>query len=457
MHRIMAPPCGRAHWFLLPFAVLLLSVPAPLRAQATGAIRYERFTLPNGLDVLLAPDHNSQVAAVDVWYDAGSRDEPFAKAGLARLFERLMFAGSANVPPNGHASIVKSVGGHVTAEVDEEAARFGESLPSNWLSLGLWLEAERMRSLTITDSTVGQAKLELLEDLSRRVSEEPYTAAIVDGIGALYDSTTCPSYTHPTIGRVGSIATITPSEARAFFHDRFAPNNARLVVAGDFDPATTRQLIASYFGGIPRGPDAAPVSCGANRGAGPRTRTESDRLIGRIAVGQFYRVPPHDHADTPALELLGVMLSQGSGSRLAMALVRDAQAALGTQGGLLGDRRGPGAFGLFAIAAPDVSSDSLTALLAAQALWAASSQVTEADLQRAKEIYRATAVSGRERPEDVASQLQHSVTFHGTPDAVNTEPGLVMAVSLSDLRRVAKAWLNPDNALTLIVTPEARS
>jgi predicted Zn-dependent peptidase len=336
----------------------------------------------------------------------------------------------------------------VTAEVDEEAARFGESLPSNWLGLGLWLEAERMRSLAINDSTVGQARLTLLEDLGRRVTEEPYSAAIVDAVTGLYDSTNCRGYSHPTIGRVGSIAGLTAADAQAFFRERFSPNNARLVVAGDFDPASTRRLITDYFGGIPHGPEPVTATCTASLASGASTRKVSDQLVPGMAVGLFYRIPAHGDTDTPALELLGVMLSQGSGARLVTALSRDAGAAVGTQGGILRDRRGPGALGLFAIAGPGVTTDSLTSLLAQQAAWAASEGVTEADLARAKEIYRATAVSTRERPADVASQLQH---------AVNTEPALVMAVRLADIRRVAKRWLNPDNALTLVVTPAAAS
>ncbi len=457
-HCIAPRPIERASWLLAPILALLAFIGTPpLSAQETGAVVFERFTLANGLEVLLSPDHGSQVAAVSVWYNAGSRDEPPAKGGLARLFERLMFAGSANVPSGGHGNIIENVGGHVTAEVDEDIARFGESLPSNWLSLGLWLEADRMRSLAINDTTVGQARLALLEDLGRRVSEEPYSAAIVDGVAGLYDSTTCSGYSHPTIGRVGSIAALTAADAQAFFRERFTPNNARLVVAGDFDPATARQLVTTYFGDIPKGPEPAPTTCTVNRAPGASTRKVSDRLIGGTAVGLFYRIPGHSNADTPALELLGVMLSRGSGSRLATALSRDAGAAVGTQGGILGDRRGPGAFGLFAIATPGVAADSLAGLLALQAAWAASEQVTESDLARAKEIYLATMVSTRERPADVAEQLHHAATFHGSLEAVNSESGLVRAVRLADIRRVAKTWLNPGNALTLVVTSAGAS
>jgi zinc protease len=139
------------------------------------------------------------------------------------------------------------------------------------------------------------------------------------------------------------------------------------------------------------------------------------------------------------------------------ALARDAKAAIGAQGGILSDRRGPEVFGLFALAAPGVTADSLTSLLNAQVVWAAGDGLTDADLVRAKNIYRATAVSVRERPADIAEQLQHAALFHGSADDINAETDRVMAVTLADLRRVAKTWLAQENSLTLVVIPETAS
>jgi predicted Zn-dependent peptidase len=397
------------------------------------------------------------VAAVNLWIFAGSREEPAGRAGLARLFERLMFNGSANVPAGGYAAVLTDAGGRITADVDEEAARFGESVPSNRLNLALWLEADRLRSLAINDSTVADARLGLVEDLGQRVNNEPYAAAIIDAVATLYDSATCLGYSHPTIGRVGSITSISTADARGFFQARYVPNNARLVVSGDFAPPDVKPLIAQYFSDIPRGSPVGSAACEPGFHSGARTRRISGQPGSRLAVGRFYRIPPHNHADVPALELLGVLLSQGNGSRLARALAREAHAAVGTQGGILGDRRGPEAFGLFAIAAEGVSTDSLDALLQAQAAWAASDSVTDRDLTRAKNIYRATLISRLERPVEIADQLQHAAAFHGALEDVTGELTRVMAVTLADLRRVAAAWLVGDNALTLVVAPEGAS
>jgi predicted Zn-dependent peptidase len=455
-HRRWLPSPDRA--WLTPLILLFLFTPgASLRGQDVGRIAFERFSLPNGLDVVLAPDHASQVVAVSVWYRAGSRNESPAHAGLARLFERLMFAGSANVPAGGHGAIVEDAGGRLVAAVDEEFSRYSETLPSNRLNLGLWLEAERMRSLSINDTSVAQSQTALLRDLDARVGEEAYTGVILDAIASIYDSAACPGYAHPSIGQAHTIQALTAADAQAFYHQYYVPNNARLVVTGDFDPAAIRPQITAYFSDIPRGPDPVDIACGTTDTPGARRRAVVDRLANRIAVGSFYRIPDHQDPDTPALELLGIVLSQGSGSRLTARLVGETRTADATQGGLLTDRRGPGVFGLFGVAAQGITADSLGAALAAQAAWLAGPGLTEADLTRARNIYLATAVSGRERPLDVADALQHAAAARGALEAINSEVAKVMAVSLGDLRRVAAAWLAPERALTIVITPEAAS
>ena len=433
-------------------SALLAFFLAPALQGQTGRIAFERFTLPNGLDVILAPDRSTQVVAVDVWYLTGSRDEPVAKAGLARLFDRLMFAGSANVPEGAHVALLEQGGGQADGVVEEDVSRFSEAVPSNRLNQALWLEADRMRGIVINDTTVGASRAGLMDELRARTTGEPFTGVIVEAVAALYDSAACPGYAHPPIGRASTLAGLTTKDAADFLNQHYRPNAARLVVAGDFDPAPVRNTITDYFGGIGRGPEAHPPVCTATFSPGPQRRMFDDRLASRPAAGQFYRIPAHDHADTPALDLLGIILGQGQGGRLTIRLTRELAAASAVQGGVLGTRQGPGVFGLFAVAGPEVTADSLARLLAEQASWAAGEGITAQDLERARNIYLATAVSRRQRPLDVAEALQHAATFHGAPEAVNTEADRVRAVTLADLRRVAATWLKPANALTVLIS-----
>ncbi|MDZ4865189.1 MAG: pitrilysin family protein [Gemmatimonadota bacterium] len=436
-------------------ALLICLSSRPLAAQsAPGHIAFEQYALPNGLSVILSPDHTSQVVAVDIWYRAGSRDEPPVRAGLARLFERLMYAGSANVPPGGHAAIVENVGGHGEAGADEDIARYIQSLPSNRLNLGLWLEADRMGSLAINDTTIAEARDGLLGELQQKIGEEAYTAAVLDAVASLYDSTTCPGYTHPPTGRVQTITAISTADVQGFYRRHYNPSNARLVVTGDFDPTEARSLIRQYFGDLPTADTAPAVSCGVTFAPGARTLSTRDRLASQPAVGLFYRIPGAGHADMPALQLLGLILGRGRDARLAQVLGGPGL-AIATQAGVLGDRVGPSAFGLFAVAADGVSADSLQALLEAQVRWIMSDSLGEAELARAKHIFRATTVSGRERAEDIAEALHHAATFRGGADAVNTDLSLSMSLTLADVRRIARTWFVPANAVTLVVAPGA--
>lgn len=431
-------------------AISLLLLAAPLSAQSTGKISFERFTLGNGLEVILAPDRTGQVAAVDLWYFVGSRDEAGSKAGLARLFDRLMFQGSGNVPAGAHAALIEQFGGRVEGAVEEDVSRYSETVPSNRLNQALWLEADRMRGIVVNDTTVGESKAGLLDDLRSRNSGEAYTGAVVDAIASLYDSTSCAGYSHPPLGRFATIQSITTKDAADFLNQHYRPNAARLVITGDFDLAPIRQLVVDYFGAIGKGPASQTPSCTPTYSPGNSRRIATDRLADRPAAGQFYRIPEHSHADTPALELLGIIMGQGQNSRLRSHLIGETAVASVVQGGILGTRQGPGAFGLFAVGGPGVSADSLAGVLAAEAGWAANG-ISSADLERARNVYLATSVSRRERPLDIAEVLHHAATFHGSPDAANSETDKVLGVTLADLKRVAAAWLKPENAVTLLI------
>ena len=437
-------------------ALLSLLFLPPLAAQGTGPITLEQFRLANGLEVIFAPDRSAPVVAVDIWYEAGSRTVPPAQAGLARLFERLMYAGTEHVAPGAHAALVTDLGGESLAEVSEESARFGATVPAERLGLALWLEAERMRGLAISDSSVNDARLAQLGDLRDRLNGEPYTEALLDAVTTLYDTATCAGYSQPAIGRATTLPAITTTQVRDFYVTRYAPSGARLVIAGSFDPADARRLVMEYFNNIPRGTDAAPVPCTEAGSFTARRHVVTDRQAGRPAAGVLYRLPPHNHADTPALELLGIILTEGSGARLPTVLGRELRVAAATQGGIIGDRRVTGAFLLFGVSSNRVTGDSLAALLAAQAAWAGGDSLGAAQLERARHIYRATAASDRERMADIANAVQHAAAFHGNPSEVNAEPARILAVTLDDVRRVARTWLRPENAVTLIINPEAR-
>jgi predicted Zn-dependent peptidase len=443
-------------------ATLVGAAPALLRArsatagaQEPGRIATESYTLPNGLKVVLAEDHASQVVAVDVWYDVGSRNERAGRTGFAHLFEHMMFQGSRNVKKSEHFQLVQRAGGSLNGTTTFDRTNYFEAVPSNRLNLALWLEADRMSSLAVTDSNFHNQREAVKEERRLRVDNQPYMTAFWEVTNTAFDAATCFPYAHSVMGSMDDLNAATTEDVRAFFQQYYAPNNATLTIAGDFDPAEAKRFVEQYFGGIPSAPKAPAVACEQKFGTGLQRRRVADAKATLPATLQIYRVPAYDHADTPALELLATILGQGESSRLNRALAREAKAAVATQALVnpFGPRRGPGIFAAFGIANQGVRIDSLDAMLAAQVARVAAEGVSDAELTKAKNGFRASLVNDRQRQLSVAEALQTSSMFLGDPNAVNTQLERYMKVTTDDVKRVAATYLRPDNAVVIIVTP----
>ncbi len=432
-----------------------LAFAAPLFAQEPGKIPFETYTLDNGLTIILAENHTAQVVTVNVWYDVGSRNERPGRTGFAHLFEHMMFQGSANVGKAEHMQLVERAGGAMNGTTQSDRTDYYETLPSNRLNLGLWLEADRMRSLAITDSNLANQTETVKEERRLRVDNQPYGAAIFEGTTALFDSATCFPYSHSIIGSMADLDAASVEDVREFFRLYYAPNNATLVVSGDFVPGEARRLIQEYFGEIPRGADPPPVACEQAGHPGALRRFLEDRNATLPAVLLLYRTPAENHADAPALALLGTLLGQGESSRLNRALVRETRAAVGAfaANGIFGPRRGPNFFLAYAVANQGVHPDSLQSLLVAEVARLASGDVSEAEVTKARNTFRAEAIRSRQTTMGIAEGLQHANLFLGGPEAINTSFARYMAVTREDLVRVAREWFRPENSLLLVVTP----
>jgi zinc protease len=447
-----------SRWIPLLAGVALAAAPAGrLSSQEPARIGFETYTLPNGLTVILAPDKSSQVVAVDVWYNVGSRNETRGRTGFAHLFEHMMFQGSANVKKAEHFQLVERAGGEMNGSTAEDRTNYYQALPSNRLNLGLWLEADRMRSLSITDSNFTNQREAVKEERRLRVDNQPYTGAIFEGMYALADSATCFPYAHSVIGSMEDLNAAKTEDVKAFFDLYYTPNNATLTVAGDFDPAEARALILQYFGDIPRGAEPPPVVCEARFGAGAIRRTWPDPKASLPAVMLAYRLPEYRHEDAPALELLGSILGQGESSRINKSVVRDqklAQAAF-VLSNPFGPRRGPGVLLTLAIANQGISSDSIAAALAAEFDRVAREGVSPAELDKVKNGYRTQLIIQQQRALNRAEALQTARMFLDGPEAVNTNWRRFLAVTPDDIKRVAGRYFRPDNSLMILITAGA--
>jgi zinc protease len=429
---------------------------AALPAQEPARIRTETYTLPNGLTVVLSEDHSAQVAAVDVWYDVGSRNERAGRSGFAHLFEHMMFQGSANVKKGEHMQLLERAGAGFNGSTTEDRTNYFQAVPSNRLNLALWLEADRMRSLAITDSNFNNQREAVKEERRLRVDNPPYTRVFFEETYGAFDSTGCFAYAHSVIGSMDDLNAAKTPDVKAFFDLYYAPNNATLVVTGDFQPAEAKQLIEQYFGGIPRGQTPPAVQCEQPFNTGQRRKHVLDPKANLPAVAQVYRVPSYDDPDMPALELLATILGQGESSRLNRVLARDTKAAAAAQAMLnpFGPRRGPGIFLFFTIANQGVGTDSLDKLLAAEIAKVGAGGVSAAELTKAQNSVRANLILQRQTAMSTAEALHTAKMFLGSPDAVNTMLDRYLRVTADDIRRVAAKYLRPDNSYILTISAE---
>ncbi len=427
-----------------------------LGAQQPGRIAVESYELPNGLQVVLAPSHTAQVVTVDVWYNVGSRNERPGRSGFAHLFEHMMFQGSANVKKGEHMQLVERAGGSMNGSTTEDRTNYFESVPSNRLNLALWLEADRMRSLAVTDSNLDNQRNAVQEERRLRVDNAPYMKVLYDETYTAFDLSTCFPYAHSVIGSMDDLNAAKTADVKAFFDQYYTPNNATLVISGDFQTADTKKLVEDYFGGIPKGSNPPAVACTQPFNTGQVRRHIVDPKASLPALFQVYRIPAYDDADMAALQLLATILGQGESSRLNRVMARDTKAAAAAQVLMnpFGPRRGPGVFVFLTIANQGVAPDSLDRLLTEQLALVGTKGVDAEELTKAKNVYRAGMIMQRQTTMSVAEALHSANMFLGSADAANSALDRYLKVTADDIRRVAAKYLRPENSLVLTVTSE---
>jgi predicted Zn-dependent peptidase len=434
----------------------LLSLAPTARAQEPKPVSIESFTLPNGLKVHLAPDNSSQVVAVNVWYDVGSRNEVAGRTGFAHLFEHMMFQGSQNVGKAEHGNLVERAGGQLNGSTQPDRTNYYNEIPSNRLNLALWLEADRMRSLVISAENLKNQQEAVKEERRLRFDNQPYVGTLVDSLPTLFDPANCYAYSHSIIGSMDDLNAATVEDVQAFFDLYYTPNNATLVIAGDFQTAEARRMVQQYFGAIPRGQTPPPVPCAPQGSTGREVvRRVVDKNATLPAALTAYRTVGVAHRDHPALELLSTILGAGESSRLNRSLVRDSKVAVAAQAVFnpFGPMRGVGIFGVLAIANQGVPVDTVQAQLLRQVSSSADA-ITQDELTKAKNAWRAGTIFSRQQAINVSEAIHYAALYLGDPQAVNTDAARYDAVTLADLRRVARSYLRPENSLTLQIVPE---
>src|SRR6185436_14018369 len=311
----------RVSKFLSLLSICALGV-VVVHAQAARNVRvdFKETTLKNGLRVITVEDHSAPVIAVSVTYNVGSRNERQGRTGFAHLFEHMMFKGSENVGSGEHFLLVFNNGGNMNGTTNEDRTNYFEVLPSNQLDLGLFLEADRMRSLAITKENLDNQRKAVQEERRLGVDNQPYGQSGEVQQGLLYDNF---AYKHTVIGSMEDLDAATVEDVAQFFKTYYAPNNAVLTVVGDFNTKDAISRIKKNFERIPRQPNPPAIDMTEPEQKAERRATVDDVLARSPRVDLAYKALPGNTADFYALQVLSNALQGGQSSRLYQKLVKD--------------------------------------------------------------------------------------------------------------------------------------
>ena len=428
--------------------------PRPAATRDVPSLRYEKYTLPNGLEVILHEDHSTPVVAVNTWYHVGSGDEQRGRTGFAHLFEHIMFMGSQHVPVGSFDQWLEAAGGENNGSTTEDRTNYYEWLPANALPLALWLDADRMGFLL---PTMDSAKLDLQRDVVKnerreRIDNVPYGRA-GETIGAALFPASHP-YSWSVIGSMSDLSAASVEDVKSFFRTYYAPNNATLIVAGDFQSADAKRLVERYFGAIPRGPQAVA------RPTVPDVRLERDTALVREDRVQLPRVfyTWHSvklfHPDDAALDVLAYVLAGDKNSRLYKKLVYDLQVAQEVNAG----QRSLHLDGFFQVDVtpkPGQSPAKLDALTRVEIQKVIDGGITQRELERAQNTIRAQALDRIASVLGKSEQLNFYNYFAGTPDYVQQDDARYSALTAADVQRVARTYLGA-HKVVLTVVPEGK-
>jgi len=436
-------------------AALLLSAVSPAAAQPAGApqirpVPFTQRTLANGLRVYAIRDTTTPNVAVQVWYDVGGRDDPRGRSGFAHLFEHLMFKATRNLVPEQFDRLTEDVGGYNNASTSDDYTNYYELVPANHLERLLFAEADRMASLVVEPTSFASERDVVKEEYRQGVLSQPYGK--LEGYLAAAAYRQHP-YARGVIGSIDDLDAATIDDVRAFHATYYRPDNAVLIVAGNFDPAALDGWVDRHFAKIARPARAIPrVAVVEPPRDTPVAYTVREPNTPLPAVALSFPVPPDRDADTPALMVLDAILSRGESSRLYQALVYRAGLAQSADT-TLDTRAGPGMFNVIAIAAGGKDAAALEAAMRAELARVRDVPVSAAELAEAKTEIVTAALKGLETAEGKAQMIAASVLIDGDPRATERQLEAVAAVSAADVQRVARAYLAERRAAVIRYLP----
>ena len=450
--------------FVVTFLPAVVPIPAPAAGQADAfTVPVTYYKLPNGLRVTLSPDSSAPTVVTALYYRIGFRVEPKDRTGFAHLFEHMMFQGSQNLGKMEFVKLVQANGGVLNGSTRFDFTNYFELLPSNKLETALWAEADRMKGLAVTEENLKNQQGVVGNEVKVNVLNQPY-----GGFPWLW----LPEYanenwynSHNFYGELRDIEGAKLAEVQQFFKTYYAPNNAALVVVGDFDPAEAKAMIAKYFGSIP----AAKVPPQPDLTEPPqqkeKTATRKDPLANRPALAFGYHMPPRNSPEYFAMGIIDQMLTQGDDSILFQELVQKKGFTSGVSGGInadLGDMfdyYGPMLWDVSLIYDPTVKAEQILAAVDGVIENLRSKPVAQEDVDRSLTKLRSglydsmTQFGGFGR----ANLLACFALFDDNPARINTLESEFRKVSPALIQKTAQEYLRKTNRTVLEIEPGAKT
>jgi predicted Zn-dependent peptidase len=418
------------------------------------------YKLPNGLKVVISEDHIAPVVTVGVYYNVGFRVEPKGRTGFAHLFEHMMFQGSANVKKFEHAKFVEANGGSLNGHTDFDYTNYYQTLPSNRVELALWLEADRMRSLDISEENLKNQQSVVSEEVRVNVLNQPYQ--LFEWIELWKNAFTNWNNSHNGYGELDEINAATIEDVRSFFKTYYAPNNAVVTIVGDVDVAEVKKMVEKHFGSLPS--QTAPPKADLSEPAQTKEKrvAQTDKLANLPALATGYHLPPQNAPDFPAMALLVQIMQGDDSSRWYQRLVKEKEITLDLTGGLnyFGnefDYTGPMIMTTRTTYKPGHTGDEVIKEMDAVTAEVVSKGITDKELADAKIRFRSNFYSQLESSFGKAHLLSVLALFRDDPNQINSLLTPFEGVTAAQVKAAAAKYLVASNRTVIDRVPEAKS
>ena len=415
-------------------------------------IKFFEEKLSNGLHVILHQDKTHPLVSVSVLYHVGSKNETPGRSGFAHFFEHLMFEGSKNIKKGEYFKHIASNGGKNNAYTNHDETCYYEILPSDRLPLALWLESERMLHAKVDEESINIQREVVKEEKKMRVDNQPYVKAISEIIPSLLFKKH--PYRYPVIGFDQDLDSATEADYKEFYKTYYVPNNAVLVVSGDFDISEARKLIKKYFSSIPKGKmDFRMKKIEEKPMKEEIFSTYIDKNTKVPGVFLSYRVPDLTSKDSYVLKIIDHILSSGESSRIMKNIVNTKQIA-SYAGSFLDPMEDYGIFVIYGLINPGISLDQLTKTIDEEIDLLKEKGITSYELEKKRNYFEKKFISDNYSMSGITANLAHYYLYYHNADLINTDIEKYHKITTEDIKRVANKYLNKNNRVRLYDVPD---